>query len=412
MGELTTCRPGPFVALLLALAAPASTIAAPLPGDGGTPVVVDARVIGDESRIRFVADMTQKTDMVVFTLADPYRIVVDLPEVRFAIPDDVGATGRGLVSAFRYGQFAAGKARIVIDLTEPVKIDKSFVTDAANGQPARLVVDAVPTTRDEFLAATLAYRQSQGVAAAEKADRTLEAPSAKTDTRPVVVVDPGHGGIDSGARGRDGTMEKTIALSFANVFAEKLRNKGYDVFLTRTDDSYVSLGDRIIFARDHDADLFVSIHANSFLGDAVRGATVYTPSDEASDKMAEEMAASENQSDALAGIDVDGADSDQVKDILLDLTRRETRNFGVVFARHLVDEMGKTTEMFKVPHQEATFKVLEAPDVPSALVELGYLSNAKDEKLLKSPQWQEKTANSMVNAVDDFFATKIAGRGG
>ena len=411
MSESTTGRLGLFAALL-ALAVPAVAAAAPVGASDGMPVVLDARVIGDEQRVRFVADLTQKVDIGVFTLADPYRIVIDLPEVHFAMPEDVGSTGRGLVSAFRYGLFAAGKSRIVIDISEPVSIDKTFVTAAADGQPARLVVDAVPTTRDRFLAETRAYRQSKGIAAAERADRTL-APTAEPGDRAVVVLDPGHGGIDAGARGRGGTLEKTVALSFAGVLAQKLEATGrYDVFLTRTDDSYVSLGDRVAFARDHNADLFLSIHANSFLGATVRGATVYTASDEASDKMAEEMAASENQSDALAGIDIDGEDSNEVKDILLDLTRRETRNFGVVFARHLVDELGKTTEMFKDPHKEATFKVLEAPDVPSALVELGYLSNATDEKLLKSPAWQDHTADAMVGAVDDFFGTRVAGRGG
>ncbi len=413
MSESTTGRLGLLAALLLALAAPAAATAAPAAAGGGMPVVLDARVVGDEQRVRFVADLTQKVDIGVFTLADPYRIVVDLPEVHFALPQDVGSTGRGFVSAFRYGLFAAGKSRIVIDLTEPVSIDKTFVTAAADGQPARLVVDAVPTTRDRFLAETRAYRQSKGIAAAQRADRTLAAPAARQGGLPVVVLDPGHGGIDSGARGRDGTLEKTVVLRFAELLAEKLEQTGrYDVFLTRADDSYVSLGDRVGFARDHNADLFLSIHANSFWGAAVHGTTIYTVSDEASDKMAEEMAASENQSDVLAGIDIDGTDSDQVKDILLDLTRRETRNFGVVFARHLVAELGKSTQMFKDPHQQASFKVLEAPDVPSALLELGYLSNAGDEKMLKSPNWRDEMADSTVTAIDDFFATRVAGRGG
>jgi N-acetylmuramoyl-L-alanine amidase len=411
MNESTTARLGPLAALMLALAPAAVTAVPAIAGD--MPVVLDARVIGDEQRLRFVADLTEKVDIGVFTLADPYRIVVDLPEVHFALPEDAGSTGRGLVSAFRYGLFAAGKSRIVVDLNEPVSINKTFVTAPANGQPARLVVDAVPTTRDRFLVETRAYRQSRGIAAAQQADRTLAPRRAGTDGRAVVVLDPGHGGIDSGARGRDGTLEKTIVLKFAKVLADTLRRTGrYDVFLTRADDSYVSLGDRVAYGREHNADLFLSIHANSFWGAAVHGTTIYTVSDEASDKMAAEMAASENQSDVLAGIDIDGTDSDQVKDILLDLTRRETRNFGVVFARHLVDELGKSTQMFKDPHKQASFKVLEAPDVPSALLELGYLSNAGDEKRLKSPDWRESMAESTMAAIDDFFATRVAGRGG
>ena len=165
-------------------------------------------------------------------------------------------------------------------------------------------------------------------------------------------------------------------------------------------------------ARRNNADLFVSIHANSFPGGSVRGAIVYTVSDKASDKMAAALADTENQSDALAGVDVDAADSDEVKDILIDLTRRETRNFGVVFARNLVKELGKSTRMFKVPHQEASFKVLEAPDVPSALIELGYLTNPNDAKLMVTEAWQDKTADSIVKAIDDYFSTRVAGRGG
>jgi N-acetylmuramoyl-L-alanine amidase len=123
--------------------------------------------------------------------------------------------------------------------------------------------------------------------------------------------------------------------------------------------------------------------------------------------MAAEIAASENQSDILAGIDIDETDSDGVMDILIDLTRRETRNFGVVFARNLVKELSSTTKMFKIPHQQAGFKVLEAPDVPSAMVELGYLSNVNDEKQLLSAEWREKAAGSIVRAIDGYFDAKV-----
>ena len=218
------------------------------------------------------------------------------------------------------------------------------------------------------------------------------------------MLDPGHGGIDTGTRSADGTVEKDVVLAFARVLGGKLLATGrYRVVYTRTDDSYVALGDRVQIARNQHAGLFVSIHINSFPGSSVRGAIVYTVSDAASDKMAAALADSENQSDALAGIDVAAKDSDQVKDILLDLTQRETRNFGVVFAQALVSHLGKATQMFKVPHQEASFKVLEAPDVPSALIELGYISNAADEKQLVSPDWQAGVEDSMVSAIDGYF---------
>jgi N-acetylmuramoyl-L-alanine amidase len=371
----------------------------------GKPVMFDARIVGDQSRIRFIADLSAKVDANVFTLADPYRIIIDLPEIRFALPALAGTEGRGLASAFRFGSISPGKSRVVIDVTGPVAIDKSFVVEPADAQPARLVVDVIPTTREKFLETASAYRASHAAPAAEA---TAAAADGNAD-RPLIVVDPGHGGIDLGARGEGGTLEKDVVLAFAKVLGSRLlATDRYRVVYTRRDDTFVALGDRVNVARRNGANLFVSIHANSFAGDSVRGAIVYTVSDQASDRMAAQMAESENQSDALAGIDVAAADSDEVKGILIDLTRRETRNFGVVFAQNLVKELGKSTRMFKIPHQEASFKVLEAPDVPSALIELGYLTNRSDEKQLVDPAWQATSAASIVDAIDAYFARKGA----
>ena len=396
---------------VLGLPTHAAEIAAPETAQSPAPLMLGVRIVGDDHRVRFVADLGSQVNFTVFTLADPDRIVVDLPEVRFALPELAGSTGRGLISAFRYGQISPGKSRIVMDLTGPVLIDKTFPQPAANGQPARLVIDAVATGRAEFLAATRAYKEQQTAVADRKADRGFT-PGEHGD-RPVIVIDPGHGGIDAGAHGGGGVVEKDVTLAFGKVLGDLLTATGrYRVIYTRTDDSYISLGERVTIARNNAADLFVSVHANSFPGGSVRGAIVYTVSDEASDKMAATLADTENQSDALAGIDVNAADSDDVKNILIDLTRRETRNFGVVFAHNLVKELGKSTRMFKVPHQEAGFKVLEAPDVPSALIELGYLTNANDAKLMVTKAWQDKTATSVVSAIDDYFRTRVAGRGG
>jgi N-acetylmuramoyl-L-alanine amidase len=372
------------------------------PVASNAPYVLDARVVGDDSRVRFIADVSAPVDAVVFALADPYRIIVDLPEVHFVLPETAGTEGRGLVSAFRYGFISKGKSRIVIDVTGPVAIDKQFVVQPADGQPARLVIDAIPTTRDKFLEAAQAYRDSHETTLA-KTDREPGATAAES-TRPLIVLDPGHGGIDLGAKGDGGTLEKNVVLAFAKVLGAKLlETNRYRVAYTRRDDSFIALGERVAVARNQRAALFVSIHANSFPGNTVRGAIVYTVSDEASDKMAADLATAENQSDALAGIDIDGEDSDQVKDILFDLTRRETRNFGVVFAQSLVKHLGTATRMFKIPHQQAGFKVLEAPDVPSALIELGYLTNADDEKQLVSEEWQSSVATSMIGAIDGYF---------
>jgi N-acetylmuramoyl-L-alanine amidase len=375
---------------------------------GETSVMVDARIVGDTSRTRFVADLSESIDIGIFTLADPYRLVLDLPEVKFALPDGIGEDGRGMISAFRFGKISPGKSRIVLDVTGPVDVDKSFVLPPANDQPARLVIDVVPTTREAFLAANRQYRDEQSAEALEKRNRSLMPRSREGKDGLTIVIDPGHGGIDSGATGKTGALEKEITLEFAKLLGEKLEAADlYEVHYTRQDDRFVALGERVGIARSLGADLFVSIHANSFSMPSVRGTVIYTVSDAASDKMAAEIAASENQSDILAGIDIDETDSDGVMDILIDLTRRETRNFGVVFARNLVKELSAATKMFKIPHQQAGFKVLEAPDVPSAMVELGYLSNINDEKQLLSAEWREKAAESIVRAIGGYFDTKV-----
>jgi N-acetylmuramoyl-L-alanine amidase len=403
----------------LAAAAPALAgnpppVADPLPASAdearpAAPLMIDARIVGDQKRTRFIADLTANIDISVFTLAEPYRVVVDLPELRFGLPETAGSDGRGMISAYRYGQISHGKSRIVLDVTGPVAVDKSFVVAPTANQPARLVIDVVPASRAAFIAASNAYRQSQAAAESSRREQELAAPSPSSGRR-VVVLDPGHGGIDNGTRGSAGVLEKEVTLAFANVLRDKLEKTGlYDVFLTRTDDSFVSLPDRVSFAQSHHASLFVSIHANSFPSPAVHGTTVYTVSEKASDKMAEDVAKSENQSDVLAGLDMTCNDSDQVKDILIDLTRRETRNFGTVFARNLVQELKGSNRMFKIPHQEAGFRVLEAPDIPSALVELGFMTNPDDEKLLLSDDWRQKTADAMVGAIAEYFKTKVAG---
>ncbi len=412
----TLLRMAAVGALLLAVVSPHTGLAAqstdePAPEEVAATddfsVVIDARIVGDQQRTRFIADLSDAVDLGIFTLADPYRLVLDLPQVRFSLPEGIGEEGRGVISAFRYGQISPGKSRIVLDMTGPVEVDKSFVLPAANDQPARLVVDLIPASEEAFLAANRRYRDAQSVEASERSRRSLVRPG-EPKRGLTVVVDPGHGGIDSGAAGKTGALEKDITLEFAKLLGKKLDETGlYDVHYTREDDRFVALGERVAIARSLQADLFVSIHANSFSMGSVRGTVIYTVSDDASDKMAAEIAASENQSDVLAGIDIDENDSDGVMDILFDLTRRETRNFGVVFARNLVKELSSTTKMFKIPHQQAGFRVLEAPDVPSAMVELGYLSNADDEKLLLSEEWREKASESIVRAITSYFDAKV-----
>ena len=403
--------------LLRALLAAAGMVAAPCAAGAteradGVPVASDARIAGDEGRTRFVVDLSQRVDVTAFTLADPDRVVVDLPQLVFQLPPKIGEAGRGLIKAFRFGLVMQGASRIVLDLTGPVRIDKAFVLDSADSQPARLVVDLVATDRDSFLrniALADGPRRREGAAARPE----REQPAKNDDPRPLIVLDPGHGGLDSGTSAPSGEKEKNIVLEFAQQLRDKLEKTGkYRVRMTRDDDRFVPLADRVQLGRSQQAALFISIHADALPNhDAdARGATVYTLSDTASDAEAERLADDENRADAIGGVNLTNQ-SDDVADILIDLAQRETKTFSMHFARSLVGDLKAATRLHKHPLKSAGFRVLKAPDVPSVLLELGYVSNGEDLKMLMSPAWRGKATDSIVAAVNTYFATRIAGAG-
>jgi N-acetylmuramoyl-L-alanine amidase len=228
----------------------------------------------------------------------------------------------------------------------------------------------------------------------------------------VVVIDPGHGGIDNGTQSGD-EIEKNLVLGFGLALRDRLEKSGkYRVVMTRTDDTFIPLGDRVRIAREQSAALFVSIHADALPkgeGDA-QGATIYTLSDKASDAEAERLAEAENRADAIGGVRLTEEPTD-VADILIDLARRETRTFSNRFARLLMSDMKTTVRMHKHPLKSAGFKVLKAPDVPSVLVELGYVSNKGDLEHLVSDSWRSHTVDSMAKAIDAFLAKRLATAG-
>jgi N-acetylmuramoyl-L-alanine amidase len=375
------------------------------------PVATDVRLGGDDKQTRFVVDLTQKVDVTAFTLADPYRVVIDLPQVTFKLPAQAGEHGRGLVKAFRYGLIMQGGSRIVLDTKGPVRVDKAFALPAAEGQPARLVLDLTAIDRDGFLRTISLENRPTHNAAAKPADI---APKDNADSRPLVVLDPGHGGIDTGTKGLSGENEKDIVLEFALMLRDKLERGGkYRVAMTRSDDTFIPLGERVRFARAHNAALFISIHADSIPrseGQA-EGATVYTLSDHASDAEAARLAEAENKADVIAGVDLT-AEPNDVANILVDLAQRETKTFSNQFARTLVGELKTTAKLHRQPLKSAGFKVLLAPDVPSVLVELGYMSTKDDLKQLMSPAWRTHTADALLQAVDAFLAPRVAGAAG
>jgi N-acetylmuramoyl-L-alanine amidase len=375
------------------------------------PVATDVRLGGDDKQTRFVVDLTQKVDVAAFTLADPYRVVIDLPQVTFKLPADAGEHGHGLVKTFRYGLIMQGGSRIVLDTKGPVRVDKAFALGPAAGQPARLVLDLVATDRDSFLRNIT--MQDRSLRSSSKTGISAP-PEVAGDARPLIVVDPGHGGIDSGTKSGSGQDEKDVVLAFGVMLRDRLEKTGkYRVAMTRSDDTFIPLDERVRFARAHKASLFISIHADSIPrseGQA-EGASVYTLNAHASDAEAARLAEVENKSDVIAGVDLSSEPND-VANILIDLAQRETKAFSLQFARDLVGEFKATTRLHMHPLKSAGFIVLKAPDVPSVLVELGYMSTKDDLVHLMSADWRSHTADSLIHAVDAFFAPRVAGAGG
>jgi N-acetylmuramoyl-L-alanine amidase len=388
------------------------------------PVASEARLAGDGEQTRFILDLDQPIPVHAFVLADPYRVVVDLPQLSFQLPPAIGASGRGLIKAFRYGLVMPGGSRIVFDLTGPAKITNASVLQAVNGQPARLVLELEEVDRTTFVQSLAPANRPElrpGIADTKEmalpgsVPAKLETPgtlSSAADARPMIVIDPGHGGPDNGTQW-DGASEKTIVLAFALALRERIEKSGkYRVVMTRADDTFIPLDDRVKFARSHSAALFVSIHADALPrheGDA-QGATIYTLSDRASDAAAEKLAEAENRADAIGGVNLT-EEPTEVADILIDLAQRETRTFSNRFARLLMGDMKTVTRMHKNPLKSAGFRVLKAPDVPSVLVELGYVSNKDDLEHLQSDNWRSRTVGSVAHAIETFFAKRLATAG-
>jgi len=395
--------------------------AAAAPAPNGFPIASDARVAGDDQQTRLIVDLDAKVPLRAFALADPYRVVIDLPQINFRLPRGTGDSGRGLIKAFRYGLVMPGGSRIVLDLAGPAKIAKVDMLDPANGQPARMVIDLESIDRAAFIQAlqtnsqVAELRPSVGTAdPAAAAARGAALPKVETDDpRPVIVLDPGHGGIDNGTQTGDGVAEKNIVLDFAVALRERLSHQGkFRVVLTRADDTFIPLSDRVKVAREQSAALFVSIHADALPrreGDA-QGATIYTLSDKASDAEAERLADAENKADAIGGVNLT-EEPTEVADILIDLAQRETKTFSNRFARLLMKEMKGTTRMHKNPLKSAGFRVLKAPDVPSVLIELGYVSNKADLQQLMSEQWRSKTVGAVAQAIDSYLSKRLVSAG-
>ncbi len=379
----------------------------------GAPVAVDARLVDEGGKALLTFDLSSPAEARAFSMADPDRIIVDVPEVNFQIDPAVGRAPQGralgqIVKSFRFGLLAPGKSRIVIDLAVPARVTRVATRAIASGaEPARLQIEL---SRCEPAAFRQAVNDSEPAAAPAQAAPTSAETSSSASGAPVIVLDPGHGGVDSGAIGPGGAVEKTIVYEFTRELAQKLEASGhYHVVLTRDGDEFVSLADRVKIARDANAALLISIHADTLQAAAdVSGATVYTVADRASDAEAARIAEHENAADRAAGVE-QKSEAVGVADILFDLKRRETRAYAHLFSRGVVDEWRGVARLNRNPERSAGFMVLKAPDFPSILLELGYLSSPQDVKSLTSSEWRARATSALASAVDRFFSPRPEG---
>lgn len=360
------------------------------------PVASEARLESHGEAVRLTLTLSRPVAANAFVMAGPDRVIVDLPSVNFQIPAASARKSAGFVSGFRFGLFTPDRARLILDLAQPAAVAGVSVKPLRGGF-GELVIELKRTGREEFAAL------ARAAAAEARLPHVPVEPKAEGDQRRIVVIDPGHGGIDPGAVVAS-IAEKSVVLAFGQKLKEQLEAQGrYRVIMTRADDSFVPLGDRVRIARSVDAHLFISIHADSLTqAQDVRGATIYTGSERASDAEAARLAAKENQADAVAGLDA-SEDVQDVAGILMDLAKRETRGFSAMFARNLVEKLGGSVKMHKVPLRSAGFRVLTAPDVPSVLIELGYMSSPKDAELLNSESWRAQAVTAVQAAVDQYF---------
>ncbi len=355
---------------------------------------------------RVVLDLNQMVKFKSFSLINPYRIVIDLPSMRWSKISRKVKKGRRVLG-YRFGQITPQSSRLVIDFSVPTVIGRSFGLTAVMGKPHRIVIEAKHV--QQLSAAETnpngdLIRVRRGTT--RNTRKLLSSPGVNTTTssmRPLIVIDPGHGGTDPGARGISGLPEKQVVLKQALILKKFLIATGrYRVFLTREKDIFLRLRERVKKAQIQKADLFLSIHADSIKLEKIRGASIYTLSEKASDKEALVLAERENRADIFAGMSLDETD-DAVARVLIDLRQRLTKNDSVRFAEMLVEEFKGKIRLLSNHRRFAGFAVLKAPEVPSVLVEMGYLSNRKDEMLLKTDKYHRLFASAMVQAIDNYF---------
>lgn len=362
--------------------------------------------------IRVVFDADSKFDYKVFLLTEPRRLVIDTQNVSVNPKIEKVVEPNSFITQARLGTAGVDGVRIVLDLQKPAVVKKVFMLPPQSNFSWRFVVDLEVASEREFRSkvgndhalSNDSYSSAKTVIAGKTSSSSKASASTKKNkSKKIIVLDAGHGGVDPGAIGVSGVYEKNITLAMARELKEHLEDKyGYKVYMTRNRDIFIPLRDRVKIARRYEADLFLSIHADSAANKRASGLSVYTLSEKASDKEAAALAEKENKADIVAGLNF-AEHSKEVSDILLNLAQRETLNRSSEFATFMVKEMRKSTHTLDNTHRFAGFAVLKAPYIPSVLMELGYLSNRTEEKQLQQKSYRKKLAESAGRAIDKYF---------
>lgn len=368
--------------------------------------ITSMRIGQEVGSVRIVFDADRKFDYKVFLLNEPKRLVIDTFDVKVSPEIEKYVDKNNLVTKTRLGSVGTDGIRIVFDLQKPAIVKKAFMLAPQSNFGWRFVIDVSIASEREFsskVGSKYALSNENSFAGSYSSSSSKSSSKAKTvNKKKIIVLDPGHGGKDPGAIGYSGVYEKNITLAMAKELKVILEKEGYKVHLTRSTDIFIPLRDRVKIARKYNADLFMSIHADSAVNRSAKGLSVYTLSETASDKEAAALAERENKADVVAGLNL-LEHSKEVSDILINLAQRETMNRSSEFASFMVQEMRKSVKLRDNTHRFAGFAVLKAPDVPSVLLEMGYLSNRTEERLLKQKDYRRKLAVSTSKAVEKYF---------
>lgn len=367
-------------------------------------------------RTRFIATIEKPVEIDVKLLRDPNRVIIDMPDVKVALPNLEGEKGKGLVKSCRGGGSAPGRTRIVIEVNEPVIVEKAVIEKGRGERPALLKIDLVAAgAKVRSLGRKALKAQPVGLGAAGL-QPPMPRPAMRPKERmakafkPIIVIDPGHGGHDTGAK-RNGTVEKEVVLAFGQTLRQKLEKTGrYKILMTRDSDEFIPLDERRAFAERHGAHLFIAIHAD-YASTKARGATIYSLRSGVADSL-RRSAKGNLTSEELSRIATASGHTGVLRDVLSELAGRDvdvTQERTNVFARSVIETMGETTPMRQEPEQFAAFRVLKTAQFPSVLIELAYVTNQQDAANLKSESWRDKVADSILTAVGNYFSNDLSG---